>query len=326
MSDIERYLSELRSHLTDLDPRRADEIVAETRSHLAAEAAKLRTLGASPEDAEAEAVRAFGDPIQLAVRLTAANSRHSSTGAFRTLASVAILWGTIFAVFIGRDVWERLPIHLLATLGVLVAPAAVVAGMVVGPRRWWIAGLAPALLYGVFVLALAWAELLAGRWQWEDSLGVLLALSVALAAGAFSFLGARARITERLKYWVRVAAVVYFLGISIVAITGLRDTVSLFAVIAVVEAAAGLLALTVLWEKYRWRSWILWAGGLLLFASVASMIVWGTYRPFQPNDSEAQLYWMKSVLGETIAWIMLLTFYGVSRSRGKVDQRAPNRC
>ncbi|MBE9565773.1 MAG: hypothetical protein IMF16_03360, partial [Proteobacteria bacterium] len=130
MSDLDSYLSELRSHLSDLDSKRAKEIVAETRSHLAAEAAKLQTLGASPEAAEAEAVRAFGDPIQLAVRLTAANTRHSSTGAFRALASVAIMWGTIVAVYIGQDVWERLPIHLLATFVALVALAAVVAGMV----------------------------------------------------------------------------------------------------------------------------------------------------------------------------------------------------
>ena len=76
MSDIERYLSELRSHLTDLHPKRADEIIAEARTHLESRAAQLRAAGVGEDEAIGEALAAFGDPARMAKDLIANNSRH----------------------------------------------------------------------------------------------------------------------------------------------------------------------------------------------------------------------------------------------------------
>jgi hypothetical protein len=321
MSDIETYLADLRSHLRDLDPRRGEEIIAEARSHLAAEAAKLQQLGASPEAADAEAVRILGEPGPLAVRLVAANSQHSTTGVFRTLTSLAILWGTIFVVVVGSDVWEQLlPVHSLLALAMLVAPGAVLSGMVVGRRRWWVPGLAPAVLYGVFVLAIAWAELLTGRW--EDGRMALIVLSVALLVGAFSFVGSRVRITKRARRPVGMAAGAYLLGVTIVAMTNLRDAVGVLAFIAVVQAVIGILALAAVWDRHRWRSWVLWAGAPLLSASIVAMVVLGTYRAFQAKASE---HWTALVVGQATAWIILLTLCRFFRAKEQAGKRLPDR-
>ncbi len=66
MSDIDTYLAQLRAHLTDLDPKRADEIIAEARTHIESRAAQLRAGGVSDGEAAAEAARTFGDPSEVA--------------------------------------------------------------------------------------------------------------------------------------------------------------------------------------------------------------------------------------------------------------------
>jgi hypothetical protein len=165
MRDLDDYLDQLRGAL-DVTPKRADEICEEVRSHLRARASELMAKGSSEREAAAEAVAEFGAPRQMAAQLTQANSRHRRANrilavlgfmvVFSAMLTVSVFWQAPTlrnGVRISRDMramhWLAVytPLTLMqakSLLGFLVVlPAAVLAGMVAGRRRWWIAGLPP---------------------------------------------------------------------------------------------------------------------------------------------------------------------------------------
>ena len=165
MSDIESYLSELRSHLTDLDSKRADEIVAEARTHLESRVAQLQATGMSHEDASAEAARTFGEPAQVALDLLTGNRRHRRPVALRAVGALVIAFGSILilafvvgAVFaLSRTGTFTLPnvldpesttriVNWVGYCGI-----ALLTGIVGGRRFWWIAAL-PAIVSLAFSL------------------------------------------------------------------------------------------------------------------------------------------------------------------------------
>jgi hypothetical protein len=167
MSDIDTYLTELRSHLSDLDPRRADEIIAEARTHLDSRAAQLRAAGVGEDEAIGEALAAFGDPGRMAQDLIDKNSRHRHPAALRALAAITITLGAAFALaglYATPQCWKSPSLLFLAhhtglapepagwlLLLIQLLPAAYLAGVVCGPRFWWLAGVP-----GVFWIGLCW--------------------------------------------------------------------------------------------------------------------------------------------------------------------------
>ena len=170
MSDIDTYLSELRSHLTDLDPKRADEIVAEARTHLESRAAQLRAAGVGEDEAVGEALAAFGEPERMARELLDKNSRHRRPEALRVLAALAIALGAAFSLaklYSTPACWNSPSLRFLAhhtgldlqfagfLLNVIqLLPAAYLAGLIGGRRFWWLAG-APGAFWIVFCWTLS---------------------------------------------------------------------------------------------------------------------------------------------------------------------------
>ena len=227
MSEIEEYLSRLRSHL-DLPPERADEIVAEVRNHLQARAAELEAGGLSHDEAAAEAVRSFGEPDHIARELLEGNARHRRPQVLRALGAIAVSLGAGFAlaVFYGTsESRNALSIRLMMSITgldwfdagwllmvVALVPPALLAGMVGGRRFWWLAS-APAL----FWIGLCWVATAITR-RLQPSANVreqlLYALIVptlaALLFAGFGWLGARLTGARA----VRIRAVGYVFGIG----------------------------------------------------------------------------------------------------------------
>ena len=162
MSDVDTYLAQLRAHLTDLDPKRADEIVAEARTHLESRAAQSRAGGMSEEEASSEAARTFGEPAQVAVDLLAGNRRHRRPVALRAVGAFVTSFGSIFTLFFVIAI-----VSVLSRTGRFTLPAgldlepstrtvkwvafcciALLTGIVGGRRFWWIAALPGFVMIG----------------------------------------------------------------------------------------------------------------------------------------------------------------------------------
>ena len=209
MSDIERYLSELRSHLTDLHPKRADEIVAEARTHLESRAAQLQAAGLNADQAASEAARTFGDPSQVAQDLVQGNTRHRRPAALRVVAALVIGCGSFVAVntlinspFVRWEViagvirrltglgWN--PATALVECVPMVVPMLLV-GIIGGRRFWWLAAvpIPVAVVQDLtgFFLRSPWATHI----PWTRYLARMLPWSIVYAAFflAIAWLGAR---------------------------------------------------------------------------------------------------------------------------------------
>jgi hypothetical protein len=89
-STIERYLADLCSRLRALPAPRRDEEMAEVRQHLEAAAATFAAAGMDPQEAEAEAVRRFGDARTVRAGLVRAWRRENGAGT-DTLAAFAVV-------------------------------------------------------------------------------------------------------------------------------------------------------------------------------------------------------------------------------------------
>jgi len=268
MSDIDTYLAQLRSHLTDLDPKRADEIVAEARTHLESRAAQLRATGVGEDEAIKEALAAFGDPGRMAKDLVDKNSRHRRPVALRALAALAITLGAAFALaglYATPECWNSPALHFIAhytgldlepaaflLLLIQLLPAAYLAGIVGGPRLWWLAG-AP----GVFWIGLCWIpSLVSGNLPPSATLPHQLRYALivpglaALVLAATGRLGAhlaasRSRLLHRAARALAVICSVYAVSLGLVALGRALDSPeaqSLAAVAAVPVALAFLLA------------------------------------------------------------------------------------
>lgn len=199
MSDIERYLSELRSHLADLDPGRAEEIVAEARSHLDARMAQLRSEGLGEDEAAATAVRGFGEPGPVAKRLRRANAGYQHVGPFRLLIAVQLgLAGSSLSThLLAREL--TLPFDLaglaarsalwvqVLVFGLIAGPAALLGGLAAG-RSWWWLPAAP-----VAIMGFMWSVLGSARGEITRE-AVLVAGGIAATAAVWAFGGARIRL------------------------------------------------------------------------------------------------------------------------------------
>ena len=207
MSEIERYLGDLRSAL-EVDAKRADEIIAEVRSHLEARAAELEASGMNRDEAMGEAVRGFGEAGLVAGDLVRANSRHRRPQALRALGAVAVSLGAGFALaalYGSSESRNSLSVRIMMSITgldwfnagwllmvIALIPAALLAGMVGGRRFWWLAS-APALFWISFCSVLM--VVYGSRWSAGQRDAVIY--SFALPAGdafvlaGIGWLGAR---------------------------------------------------------------------------------------------------------------------------------------
>jgi hypothetical protein len=199
MSDIESYLQHLRSHLTDIDAKRADEIIAEARTHIECRQAKLEASGMVRRDAVAEAVHTFGDAELVAERLRNANTGHQHVGPFRLLIAVHLgLVGSLLATHlllgqlplpfdIGGPGADSTPWFQVLAFGAIAGPAALLGGWAAGRWWWWL----PALPVGI--LGFMGSALGPGRGEITAEAFLVSGSTVAVAA-ACAFGGARIRL------------------------------------------------------------------------------------------------------------------------------------
>jgi len=212
MSEIERYLSELRSHLADLDAERADEIVAEARSHLEDERARLHAAGVGWAEAEAKAVSALGLPGSLGVELSTANHHHRAGHDRDALALLIAFVGFAFAAAFmpGPPSWiwnldRRLAadtffvpnqVHALAAV-LLSCPLAALIGFFTGRLAPWILGLPP-VIFGACLVIVNVLEIVCWRGMLPtDTDDMIVGATLAIVGGPllaiFGLLGSRLR-------------------------------------------------------------------------------------------------------------------------------------
>lgn len=263
MSEFDEYLERLHSAL-DLSCKRADEICAEVRTHLEARAAQFRESGMGETAAAAEAVGSFGDAKQVAVRLAAANKGHRSAGAFRLVLAFAVAsLGMVvaFGVLEGDAPWLDALIRPIAPersllravvwvllMGVLMVPAALLAGMAAGRRYAWLAGIPPVLL-GLpgFLLA---RSVLSGL-----VLSLILVFGVGPAMAGIAFLAPRMTRGRLAAYALPALCAGYLVTLGIAALLlQAHDLVGFLAAAGVAVWVLGVLATVALWAGgRRWR-------------------------------------------------------------------------
>jgi len=265
MSNIDTYLTQLRSHLRDLDPRRADEIVAEARTHLQSRAAQLQAAGLDADQAASQAARSFGEPAHVAADLRAANQHHRRPVALRAVAAFVIAFSSVFALSV-----LLLTVVLSLVAGVFTLPAnldlvstilivylvglvgyyciALLTGIVGGRRFWWIVSLPGFVMIGCALLALSvLANASTGRIESGVPLVGLLAPVAVFAAivASLSFLGSRLPRGRRLS-------------IAITIISG--SVVGLIWVgLGVLLVAASTITHEQIWEGEAWQYGVLFA-------------------------------------------------------------------
>jgi len=172
MGEFEQYLVHLRAAL-DVDDPRADEIIAEARGHLQAQAQELEEGGMSREEAVAEAVRIFGEPESVAEQLRRANGRFRAFSLGRLLLSMAVAFALISATDAVSDHLvdlSRLGLNLTlpepreapalseaAKIGIVFLAFFLPAAILAGRRHWWI----PSALMSVYLLGMCTQDMLA---------------------------------------------------------------------------------------------------------------------------------------------------------------------
>jgi hypothetical protein len=214
MREFDNCLERLRAAL-DVTPKRAEEICREVRSHLEARTRELAATGLDEDAAAREAVRGFGEPRRMAAQLTRANESHHRANRVRALLGFMIVFTGMLTVnlfwqvpsFEGdvRVSRETPAIELLVTYTglplasaqslfrfLVIVPVAVLAGMLAGRRRWWVAG-APPLLWLVLLIPLVvWSSRQGIPSVTLQDLGIPLALLHVLAMAGCGYLGSRA--------------------------------------------------------------------------------------------------------------------------------------
>ena len=261
MSEIETYLGQLRSHLTDLDARRADEIVAEARTHLESRAAQLRAGGMSEDEVNAEAVRTFGDSALVAGRLRQGNRHHRRPHSLRALAALAVSLATAFSLamllpgVVGsqRDgslvqaVQSATNLDLSGALYALGAvafvigfvPAALLAGFIGGRRHWWLAAV-PGVLWACVSVPLVLLYATTRVWL---PYALLIPVLASLAFAALGWFGGRLAEKGRGARNVPWLCALYALCLGTVGLQRVWHSLESFAITAVVLQPAALVAL-----------------------------------------------------------------------------------
>ncbi len=310
MSDIEHYLTRIRSEL-DVSPSRAEDVIAEARCHLEARARDLQAKGMSLEEAVAEAVRGFGEPEAVAAELRKANSKHRDVSRFRLLLAIGIAFGSMLSAishthpllpqsavismvygktlsaswFLGRlsaggPLWlpaviEAMLRALVVWAAVFALPGAVLAGMVAGRRYWWVAATPPLLF-----MAMCWTASLV-EWApvpYRDQQLVWALAWPLLAAAAFAvcgYLGARAGEARWLRYPIGGLCAAYVLLIAVPAFAQtVQDMKGLIFAIAIAQGAACVLLLAAYRERLVSQRVLIVAGaGMTALVAVMGVVV-----------------------------------------------------
>jgi len=333
MRPFEEYLQHLRSSL-EVDPRRAEEICAEVRGHLEERAAQFRGTGLSTGDAAEAAVRSFGDPERTGAILSAANSRHRALKVWRAALALGVVFGIMVVLvgladrwFAGMGTWltQHTPLiddEALMLLAVaFMAPAAVLSGTLTGRRGWWIAGLPP-FLWG----ALLW---ILGIAQWDimffgsvrETLAMLVAWPIgggALLAGC-GWLGARVGHRAGAGRSIAAGCWAYVLGVGVAGATmDLRNGVDIFATLAVVEAALGLIALAALCASPSARRHTLPVAGAAWAVCVGAMMIVAFVRP--PHYYDSGLRWAAIAVVQAVAALGLFRRYRASERKARQSE------
>jgi hypothetical protein len=254
MSEFNAYLKKLRAAL-DVSPQRADEIVAEARTHLEAKAAELEASGLNHGEAVQEAMASFGKAREMAEQLTQANGGGRTYWALRVALGVAVMLVGLFAAAAAQNpsgtllhseewlatrllgnpsahygVTFQLPLSLL-----LMIPLAVLSGAIAAAGRpYSLAAALPAVALGT-------VGLIADSQEPMIPLAPVL-FAVVLVLWYFASLGARAAGSRSLRRRLLVPCAVLSLGAGIVAIPELANG-SVFAGALGLEAAFALLLL-----------------------------------------------------------------------------------
>ena len=200
VDEFSEYLASLRSEL-GLSGGRAEEVCREVRCHLRERTEELVQAGGKRKEATQMAMRDFGDPKDLARRLTKANHSHRQVTPARVALALCLI---LLALPLGhRPVdgtpwlgllkpvgsWAyslgELPYDLLRLLTaiILAAPVALLAGVIVGRRWWWVAGL-PVAAWALLMLLLVPRGYSTVPWA-------VLLLAYAPLYASFSLAGAR---------------------------------------------------------------------------------------------------------------------------------------
>ncbi len=332
MSDIESYLSELRSHLGDLDPRRAEEIVAEARTHLEAHAEQLRGGGMNDDDASAGAAREFGDPQELAARLRQANRGRRHVGPVRILLSVLVALGGLliaFSVWEAEPAWLRLLDRTIASrtfvgahhveivvMVLLMGPAAPLAGLLAGRRYCWLAAWPP-VSWGLVLWTMILGNLVLGEPVSQSLLrdeGVPALILIFVGGPILVGLGLLGtwlamRRTTAIVVWA--IGITYLVPLGAVALSlQVHDLVGRLAVIGISGLILGVLGAAALWQKGKpWRRAVLAVVGVcLIFAALMIASV--------NSDPQQQVaIWRRLISGETVLWGGALVTYAWCRWR-----------
>jgi hypothetical protein len=99
-SPIEVYLDELVTRMPTRQPRALRQLLAETEAHLRDDAARAVAEGASPHDAEVDAVRRFG-PVPDMVEAEQRRIATPLSTVARQIVSTALLLGSVGAIAVG---------------------------------------------------------------------------------------------------------------------------------------------------------------------------------------------------------------------------------
>jgi hypothetical protein len=253
MSEFNAYLEKLRAAL-DISPQRADEIIAETRTHLEAKAAELEASGLGRAEAVRQAMVSFGGVSEMAGQFTQANGGGRTYWALRAALGTAVMLTGLFAAAAAQNpsgallyseewlatrllgnpfayygVTFQLPLSLL-----LMVPVAVLSGAIAAGRPYSLAAALPALALGA-------VGLIASSQEPMIPLAPVLA-AVVLVLWYLASLGARAAGSRSLKRRLLVPCAVLSLGAAIVALPELAQR-SVFAGALGLEAAFALMVL-----------------------------------------------------------------------------------
>ncbi|MFB3881219.1 MAG: permease prefix domain 1-containing protein [Armatimonadota bacterium] len=262
MSEIDRYLETLRSAL-EVDAKRADEIIAEVRSHLEARAVELASSGMSRDEATGEAVRGFGEPGRVAGELLRANSRHRQTRPVAVVSGLAAAFiGVLSAFSLLEDAYQPLDLGgqalwVLAMIALSV-PSALLAGLCAGRRWCWVAA-APVVGWGLVLWAMIAAAVLsvgASTYRgWRDEAvlaGVLTLVGGPVLAGS-GLLGSTFRSQRAARVAVSVAGAAYLAVSGVLALLlQVHDLVGVLATVAIAGLVLAAVASASLWQQRSW--------------------------------------------------------------------------
>jgi hypothetical protein len=285
MSEFEAYLRQLRAHL-DVSAPRAEEIIAETYSHLDEHTRQLVESGLSREEAVRAAEEAMGDPTALAAQITRANGRYRAPSVLRALAGVGVMFAATFslapmtadngwvralATWIERQAVLGRDGAAIAALALALVPAALVTGLIAGRRYWWVA-VAPPMLLTVVAWgdALLHRRLLYATWRMQLLDGVAYPLLAALLLGLGGCVGGRSAAQRPVRALIVSALSAPYLVSATVAV--LRDFNGVQATLTgmvIAEGAAVLLLLAMFAERRTTKRQLLTL--LLLICGVSAV-------------------------------------------------------